>query len=76
LKGKPDDGWWQPTTHPPCREKIHRAVRLNRGERFTFLAGVPAAGFALRQEAKRHAAFGHRRHMKSGVATALCHRTP
>jgi hypothetical protein len=32
--------------------------------------------FGLRREAKRHAAFGCNRESESGVAAALCHRSP
>jgi hypothetical protein len=40
------------------------------------MADAATAGFGLRREAKRHAAFGCCRRSQSGVAAALCHRTP
>jgi hypothetical protein len=39
-------------------------------------ADSATTGYGLRREAKRHAAFERRHCSQSGVAAALCHRTP
>jgi hypothetical protein len=48
----------------------------HRRNRFTQRSQRRVADFGLRREVKRHAAFGMSPALESGVAAALCHRTP
>src|ERR1039458_7370958 len=55
---------------------LRSATALQILDKESNMADAATAGFGLRREAKRHAAFGCCRRSQSGVAAALCHRTP